>query len=441
MKRLFVCAVALILFFSLTGFRQLYSAEQATVNVPVNIVVVAIYGVDIAKDEWQPTIDYLQSSLPQYEFNLIPVVPIELDRLKELVAGGQISFVITQPAIYVDLELNLGVSRTLTMVKKGGLSVFGSTLITRSDSGIKTLEDLHGKVIGGVARLGFGGWLVGYKGMLAHGFDPYEDAREVKFLGDQAKEIQAVLDGEIDAAVIRTGVLEKFSESHRINPDDFRVLIPRKYSGFPFKVSSDLYPEWAFAKTRNASNNLSKAVALSLLSLESNSRVAQKAGFQEWTFPYDYQPVHELLKDFRIGPYKDYGIISFKGFIAQHLIESVIILILAVLLLVITGRLYFVNIALSKEITARRQAEADLKKHVGDLNKALDEIKTLRGIIPICSHCKKIRDDQGYWNQLERYLEKYSDASFSHGLCPDCSDELYGDKDWYIEMKKEKNNS
>ncbi len=67
-----------------------------------------------------------------------------------------------------------------------------------------------------------------------------------------------------------------------------------------------------------------------------------------------------------------------------------------------------------------------------------DEIKTLQGIIPICSSCKKIRDDKGYWNLLESYIEKYSDALFSHGICPDCSNELYGDKAWYTKMKNKK---
>ncbi len=67
-----------------------------------------------------------------------------------------------------------------------------------------------------------------------------------------------------------------------------------------------------------------------------------------------------------------------------------------------------------------------------------EEIKILSGLVPICSSCKKIRDDKGYWNFLESYIEKHSEASFSHGMCPDCSEKLYGDEDWYIEMKKKK---
>ncbi len=54
------------------------------------------------------------------------------------------------------------------------------------------------------------------------------------------------------------------------------------------------------------------------------------------------------------------------------------------------------------------------------LNAALEEVKTLKGILPICSYCYKIRDDKGAWSQLEHYLDNHSDAEFSHGVCPDC---------------------
>ncbi len=72
------------------------------------------------------------------------------------------------------------------------------------------------------------------------------------------------------------------------------------------------------------------------------------------------------------------------------------------------------------------------------LNDSLEEIKTLRGILPICAQCKKVRDDEGYWNQIEGYIERHSDASFSHGLCPECMDKLYGDQDWYKKRDRDK---
>ena len=57
--------------------------------------------------------------------------------------------------------------------------------------------------------------------------------------------------------------------------------------------------------------------------------------------------------------------------------------------------------------------------------KALDKVKTLSGMLPICAHCKKIRDDQGYWNQVEVYIKDHSDAEFTHGICPDCAAKVF----------------
>ena len=60
-----------------------------------------------------------------------------------------------------------------------------------------------------------------------------------------------------------------------------------------------------------------------------------------------------------------------------------------------------------------------------DLEKALAKVKTLSGLLPICSHCKKIRDDKGYWNQIESYIQKHSEAEFSHGICQECAKKYY----------------
>jgi uncharacterized PurR-regulated membrane protein YhhQ (DUF165 family) len=81
-----------------------------------------------------------------------------------------------------------------------------------------------------------------------------------------------------------------------------------------------------------------------------------------------------------------------------------------------------------REIARRRQVEAEKEGLIEDLRRALSEVKTLRGFLPICASCKKIRDDAGYWQQLERYLQDHSEAVFSHGICPDCAKRLYPDQ-------------
>lgn len=70
-----------------------------------------------------------------------------------------------------------------------------------------------------------------------------------------------------------------------------------------------------------------------------------------------------------------------------------------------------------------------LEEKNAQLQEALDKVKTLKGLLPICASCKKIRDDKGYWNRLEEYIESHSDALFSHGLCPECLEKLYCEND------------
>lgn len=72
-----------------------------------------------------------------------------------------------------------------------------------------------------------------------------------------------------------------------------------------------------------------------------------------------------------------------------------------------------------------------MAKTIKALQKALDEVKTLGGLLPICASCKKIRDDKGYWQQIEVFIRDRSDAEFSHGICPECTEKLYPDLEAY----------
>ncbi len=80
------------------------------------------------------------------------------------------------------------------------------------------------------------------------------------------------------------------------------------------------------------------------------------------------------------------------------------------------GVIFFVQI-----ITERKQREAEREKLFAELQAVLTQVKTLRGLLPICGSCKRVRDDRGYWDQIETYIVQYTDASFSHGICPECA--------------------
>ncbi|MBA3036020.1 MAG: PAS domain S-box protein, partial [Desulfobacterium sp.] len=86
------------------------------------------------------------------------------------------------------------------------------------------------------------------------------------------------------------------------------------------------------------------------------------------------------------------------------------------------------------DITERKKAEKERDQLILELKHALNNIKTLKGLLPICSNCKKIRTDKGYWSQIEVYIQSHTDALFTHSICPVCIEKLYGDEDWHKEI-------
>ncbi len=91
---------------------------------------------------------------------------------------------------------------------------------------------------------------------------------------------------------------------------------------------------------------------------------------------------------------------------------------------------------LMEELKKSETAEKEKVKLVEKLELALSELKTLKGILPICSHCKNIRDDKGSWKELEDFIQDHSEAEFSHGICPDCIKKYYSNEEWYDEKKE-----
>lgn len=110
-----------------------------------------------------------------------------------------------------------------------------------------------------------------------------------------------------------------------------------------------------------------------------------------------------------------YLTIFFYSFITERLREAV------------QHRLNLSHDKLNTTIKALESSIFEKQKFINKLQNSIDEIKKLQGILPICTHCKKIRNDKGYWEQVECYIEEHSDAEFTHGLCPDCQKELFPD--------------
>jgi two-component system sensor histidine kinase TtrS len=199
-----------------------------------------------------------------------------------------------------------------------------------------------------------------------------------------------------------------------------------------FLLSTRLYPEWPFAKIRHTDNALAHKVSIALLRMQPETRAAKSANIVGWTIPLDYQPVHELMKELRIGTYENYGKVTLSSAVQQYWYWVMLGFLTVVLMAFTTMYVLRLNrtLTLSKQHLqeAREGLECQVRereKLIAELQAAFAKVKLLSGFLPICASCKKIRDDKGYWNQIETYISQHSEAEFSHGYCPDCAEKKF----------------
>ena len=118
-----------------------------------------------------------------------------------------------------------------------------------------------------------------------------------------------------------------------------------------------------------------------------------------------------------------YDITEKKQNLERLLLISFVIVTVLALAVLLTSIVNFVKE--NRMLTERSKAQEEREKLIVELQHTLAEVRTLSGLLPICASCKKIRDDQGYWNQIENYISSHSTATFSHSICPECAKKLY----------------
>lgn len=274
------------------------AAPAAAQERPIAIGVFAYQGERAAVSDWSPLLDYLKQALPERNFRLDTY---DADELRKAAAEHRVDLVITNPGYYVTLENELGLSRIATLDSPPGTSsrAIGSVVITRADrQDLRELSDLAGKTVAAVSPQAFGGYLVAARELLKLGIDPESDLRETRFLGlPMSRIVDAVQRGEVDAGIVRMCLPEQMASLGQLRLSELRVLSPRAEEGGACGLSTPLYPNWPIAVTRQTDPALAKAVAGALLAMPA------VAGGISWSVSADYQPVHELYRELRLGPY------------------------------------------------------------------------------------------------------------------------------------------
>ena len=271
------------------------------------VAVRAHRGIDAAIKQWTATVDVLNKLLSPHTFTLEPI--LNLNELSDAAGRGEYDFVLTNPSSFVELEQLYGAKALATLNNKRANTAqdeFGSVIFTHvNHTDILNIRDLKGKTLMAVSKPAFGGWRVAWLEMLEQGFDPDKDLKALIFAKNrtQIEVVFGVLDGNADAGVVRTDLLERLEAQGKIDLRYFRIINNKDIKTFPFFLSTKLYPEWAFATMKAVPTELAQQVQKTLHAISSDSLAAKKGNYIGWVPARDYTSVQELMKKLKVGPY------------------------------------------------------------------------------------------------------------------------------------------
>lgn len=333
-------------------------ANPASAGMHIHVGVLAVLDDQDTQRLWKPLLDGLSAALPGQQLHLHPLDPAGMERA---LRANELGFVITNPGHYVVIEALHGATRIATQTAAEGgdpAHAVGSTVVVREGSlWPNGLAGLKGRRVAAVDERAFGGYQLVAAEWVRQGIDAEAGDVDRLFTGyPMTRVLDAVLQGQADAAIFRTCLLERWMGEGRVPAGVLRVVAAQPDSHLPCQSSTPLYPGWAFAALPHAPTDLAHKVALALLTLPPDPQGTR------WSVPADYQRVHEVLRTLEVEPY---------AFLRANRLESLArrywYVLGGVLALLALGALYTVRV------------ESLVKRRTAELTRSLDERDRLTG--------------------------------------------------------------
>ncbi len=397
----------------------------------VKIGVLAHKGYEYCLQSWSPTAEFLTAEIPD---NVFQIVPLKFEEINKSVESGKVDFIIANSSIYVELEMKFWVTAIATMQNRAlnkAVTVFGGVIFfPRENTTITGIQDLKGKRFVGVDETSLGGWRMAWRELADAGIDPYRNFKELSFSDSHRVAVTKVKNGSADAGTVRTDTLERMAADGEISLDDFKIIPFQgqgpEYEHFPFLLSTRLYPEWPIAKLSHVSEDLAKKVAAALLRMPGDSVAAKSAAIAGWTIPLSYQPVHDLLKELKLGPYEHLGKVTLNQVVQQHwpVIAGII------LSLIVLSAVTVYVIRLNKDLRlSRSQIRVELK------HRKLTEEKLAQSYAELEEVNNRILESIQYARSIQKALlplpEHFSSSVADHFILWSPRDIVGGDILWF----------
>ncbi|MDR3556239.1 MAG: response regulator [Syntrophobacteraceae bacterium] len=358
-------AAGLIAYDSKEGIFQASNRHHGDVpNKPriVRIGVLANRDKKICFAEWAPTAHYLSVELAPLCFQ---IVPLGFNHVSDAVVNKEVEFLLVNPSMYVALEDRGLVSRIATFLEpsikgESPQPMFGGVIFCRADrNDIKVLSDIAGKRFAAVAPNSLGGWQAAWREFDQLKIRPERDFVGLVFRGTHDAVVEAVRTGKVDAGTVRSTQLERMALEGRIDLSEFRVLkiLSSVSAGYPFLLSTRLYPEWPFAAVRGTDLELGKSVASALLRMNANDLAAKASRSAGWAIPQDYTSVRACLRELLLPPYENFGKVSIRQAVAQYWVVILAISAVSVTILILALSSFKTSIRLKGSLRSVRESE------------------------------------------------------------------------------------
>ena len=305
----------------------------------------------------------------------VEVSTYDLPGLEKAIAAGKLDFFISNPGFYVSsrqkLDTTALASQSNQFFGRPDRTLGSVFVVPKQNSHIFSLQDLRGKSVCAVAPNAYGGLYIALGELNRRGFDPDKFFSSVHYSGyPMPKVLEELKAGKCEAAIVRTCLLEELSASGKIKENEFRVIEPRPTGAKEYCVrSTELYPGWVFAATKNTSEALRKETTKILFSLPAVQG-------NEWSVPRNFADLDNLYKNLKVGHYEYLRNWDWKEFIRNY--WSFILIVFVVMVAVFLHNLILKQQVerrterlrqTMKEKLAEHQAAVSANRHLHDMEK------------------------------------------------------------------------
>ncbi|PHQ25212.1 diguanylate cyclase [Marinobacter guineae] len=309
------------------------TATVASAREALTFGIFAYRPDNIIRERFEPLARYLSREVGAE----VRLVVLSQDNMNRAVAANELDFFLTNPSHLLLIRSERSLTGVLaTLVRRSGdqsTSSLGGVIFTGSQrQDINSLEDLRSKSIASPGMHFLGGYQTQVLELQDAGID-IRKVNLIRFLGTHDRVVRAVLSGDADVGFVRTSILEQMAKA---NPDLFaqiKILNRQELAGFPYVVSTRLYPEWPLVALPHVNERVVRRVASALFSIEPDDEVAVAAGITGFSPPADYQSVEYLARTLRVAPFDQVPRVTWVDVLQHYRLWVFTVAVLVILLL------------------------------------------------------------------------------------------------------------